>query len=144
MGGVHLGVPQTGWFIMDNPISMDDDWGYPHDETETSVEMAMASIANSQLTRGSIPWVMVCLSRSKAMQVALTLAFSLSCVAVPTLIGDEAFGNVILTVAGGFTWLWLHMAHRMGFLFCVGWICVCDHVYIYIYRYIHFHIYTRI
>lgn len=33
------------------------------------------------------------------MQVALTLFFSLSCIAVPTLVGDEAFGNVILTVA---------------------------------------------
>ena len=39
-------------------------------------------------------------SRSKAMQVALTLFFSLSSIAVPTLIGDEAFGNLILTVAG--------------------------------------------
>ena len=38
--------------------------------------------------------------RSQAMQVALTLFFSLSCIAVPTLVGDEAFGNVILTVPG--------------------------------------------
>ena len=24
-----MGVPQNGWFPKDNPIKMDDDWGYP-------------------------------------------------------------------------------------------------------------------
>ena len=26
-----MGVPKNGRFIVDNPIEMDDDWGYPHD-----------------------------------------------------------------------------------------------------------------
>jgi len=25
------GVTQNVWFIMEDPIEMDDDWGYPHD-----------------------------------------------------------------------------------------------------------------
>ena len=25
-----MGVPQIGWFIVETPITMDDDWGYPH------------------------------------------------------------------------------------------------------------------
>ena len=29
------GTPKIGWFMMENPIDMDDDWGYPYDETET-------------------------------------------------------------------------------------------------------------
>ena len=29
---------------MDNPIKMDDDWGYPHDETETSIWHFMGMI----------------------------------------------------------------------------------------------------
>ena len=33
------------------------------------------------------------------MQTLLTFVFSASCVAVPTLIGSEKFGNVLLTVA---------------------------------------------
>ena len=24
-------VPQNGWFIREDPIKMDDDWGYPYD-----------------------------------------------------------------------------------------------------------------
>ncbi|CAL1172939.1 unnamed protein product, partial [Cladocopium goreaui] len=43
-----------------------------------------------------------------AMQVALTLFFSLSSIAVPTLIGDEAFGNLILTVAST-TGVWMNL-----------------------------------
>ena len=25
-----MGVPKNGWFLKDNPIKMDDDWGCPH------------------------------------------------------------------------------------------------------------------
>ena len=25
-----MGVPPIGWFIRENPIKMDDDWGYPY------------------------------------------------------------------------------------------------------------------
>eukprot|EP00435_Cladocopium_sp_Y103_P012220 s529_g3.t1 len=47
----------------------------------------------------------------RAMQVALTLFFSLSCIAVPTLIGDKAFGNFILTV---------------GWILLLGVLCLID------------------
>ena len=26
----EIGIPQNRWFIMENPIEMDDDWGYPY------------------------------------------------------------------------------------------------------------------
>jgi len=26
---INMGTPIAGWFIMENPIEMDDDWGYP-------------------------------------------------------------------------------------------------------------------
>ena len=26
-----MGIHQNRWFIGENPIKMDDDWGYPHD-----------------------------------------------------------------------------------------------------------------
>jgi hypothetical protein len=57
------------------------------------------------------------------MQVALTLFFSLSSIAVPTLIGDEAFGNLILTVAGR-----LHCAGEVCVFFStkgIQWVCSC-------------------
>ena len=31
MCSIDLGTPMAGWFLMDNPIKMDDDWGYPYD-----------------------------------------------------------------------------------------------------------------
>ena len=27
---IVIGVPKNGWFIRENPIKLDDDWGYPH------------------------------------------------------------------------------------------------------------------
>ena len=32
-GGFHShgGTPIAGWFIVENKIRMDDDWGYPYD-----------------------------------------------------------------------------------------------------------------
>ena len=29
-GFPEMGVPQSGWFMREHPIKMDDDWGYPH------------------------------------------------------------------------------------------------------------------
>ena len=29
-GFPQMGVPQNGWFMMENAIEMDDDWGYPY------------------------------------------------------------------------------------------------------------------
>ena len=31
----HGGTPIAGWFRRENPNEMDDDRGYPYDETET-------------------------------------------------------------------------------------------------------------
>ena len=28
---INGGTPIAGWFIRQNPIEMDDDWGYPYD-----------------------------------------------------------------------------------------------------------------
>ena len=29
-GFPQMGIPQNGWFIIGNPIKVDDDWGYPY------------------------------------------------------------------------------------------------------------------
>ena len=34
---INGGTPIAGWFIREYPIRMDDDWGYPYDETETPI-----------------------------------------------------------------------------------------------------------
>ena len=32
-----MGVPQNGWFVREHPTRMDDDWGVPRFEEETSI-----------------------------------------------------------------------------------------------------------
>ena len=42
-----MGVPQVRWMVKGTSQSkMDDDWGYPHDETETSTRCLEAEAAD--------------------------------------------------------------------------------------------------
>ena len=37
-GSINGGTPIAGWFIRENPIKMDDDWGYPYDSGNLRME----------------------------------------------------------------------------------------------------------
>ena len=42
----QLGVPQNGWFTMENVIKKDDDWGYPYDSGNPLFLMILCWISN--------------------------------------------------------------------------------------------------
>ena len=43
---IVMGVPHNGWFIMERPLKMDENWGYPENSGNPDMVAILAKIRN--------------------------------------------------------------------------------------------------